>query len=69
MLHPDEEFMLRNKLFELTQEHRDLDVAIEQLRQNTACDQFMLARMKKRKLALKDQISRINSQLIPDLNA
>ncbi|WP_020394252.1 YdcH family protein [Thiolinea disciformis] len=69
MLHPDEEFMLRNKLFELTQEHRDLDVAIEQLRQNPASDQFMLARMKKRKLALKDQIARIHSQLIPDLNA
>lgn len=69
MLAPQEEQALRQKLFELRQEHRELDIAIEELRQDAECDQFMLTRMKKRKLLLKDMIQRISSQLIPDMNA
>jgi hypothetical protein len=46
-----------------------LDTAIEALRTNPNCDEFMLSRMKKRKLLLKDMMQRISSQLIPDMNA
>lgn len=69
MLSLEEEHLLRQKLFDLRQEHRDLDVAIEALRANSNCDQFMLSRMKKRKLLLKDMIQKLSSQLIPDMNA
>lgn len=50
-------------------EHRDLDDAITVLEQNTYVDQLQLRRMKKRKLQLKDAIARLESRLIPDLNA
>ncbi|TXH67528.1 MAG: DUF465 domain-containing protein [Thiothrix sp.] len=69
MLSLEEEHLLRQKLFDLRQEHRDLDTAIEALRTNPTCDQFMLSRMKKRKLLLKDMIQKLSSQLIPDMNA
>lgn len=67
-MHPDTE-ALHQKLALLSQEHRDLDRAIEALRQQGDFDEFTLTRMKKRKLLLKDMIARIHSQLIPDLNA
>lgn len=60
---------LHSKLAALTQEHRELDAAIASLIQEPGYDQFKLSRLKKRKLLIKDMISRINSQLIPDLNA
>ncbi len=69
MLDPQEEQALRQRLYELKQEHRDLDRAIAQLAANPEHDQFMLGRMKKRKLLLKDMIQRTASQLIPDMNA
>ena len=50
-------------------EHRDLDDAIEALRANTARDELQLARLKKRKLRLKDEISQLQGQLIPDIIA
>jgi hypothetical protein len=53
----------------LKAEHRRLDEEITALRENGAGDQLEIARLKKRKLLLKDQISRLESQLIPDLNA
>ena len=53
----------------LKAEHRRLDEEIAALRENGAVDQLEIARLKKRKLLLKDQISRLESQLIPDLNA
>jgi hypothetical protein len=64
-----EEQALRAKLAELTQEHRDLDAAIGALTSADAFDQIQLQRLKKRKLALKDMISRIESQLVPDIIA
>ena len=67
MLQDKEE--LHRKLAELTQEHRELDESIAHLAQEPHCDQIKASRLKKRKLLLKDMISRINSQLIPDLNA
>jgi len=60
---------IRSRLEQLQQEHRDLDAAIEALAQLTAPDQLQLARLKKRKLRLKDEISQLNDQLIPDIIA
>lgn len=57
------------QLVELRVEHRDLDQAIDRLAANPACDQLQLTRMKKRKLQLKDAIARLESRLIPDLDA
>ncbi len=60
---------LRHKLIELRSEHRDLDTAITRLTTDPWPDQLRLTRMKKRKLLLKDAIARIESRLIPDLDA
>lgn len=56
-------------LAELRMEHRDLDAAIEQLATVLGRDELQLTRLKKRKLLLKDQIARLESKLIPDLDA
>ena len=56
-------------LAELRVEHRDLDVAIEALAVAMGRDELQLTRMKKRKLLLKDAIARLESRLIPDLDA
>ena len=50
-------------------EHRDLDDVIHRLQLDLYVDQVQMRRLKKRKLMLKDQIARLESQLIPDLNA
>jgi hypothetical protein len=50
-------------------EHRDLDEVITRLQMDMHVDELQLKRLKKRKLALKDQILRFESELIPDLNA
>ena len=60
---------IRSRLELLQQEHRDLDAAIEALAQLTAPDQLQLARLKKRKLRLKDEIGQLNDRLIPDIIA
>ncbi|HJW40184.1 MAG TPA: DUF465 domain-containing protein [Rhizomicrobium sp.] len=65
---PDE-VALRAKLAGLTQEHRDLDNAIAALIESSARDQLQLTRLKKRKLQLKDEISKINDRLLPDIIA
>jgi hypothetical protein len=57
------------KLRQLRIEHRDLDEVISRLSLDLHVDQLQLRRLKKRKLLLKDQIARLESQLIPDLNA
>jgi hypothetical protein len=57
------------RLVRLRQEHRDLDSAIEALRISPASDQLQLARLKKRKLRLKDEIAQLEDQLIPDIIA
>jgi hypothetical protein len=56
-------------LAELRVEHRDLDIAIEALAHAIGRDELQLTRMKKRKLLLKDAIARLESKLIPDLDA
>mgnify|MGYP001822273557 FL=1 len=54
---------------ELREEHRDLDEAIARMVGDPSVDQLLLTRMKKRKLKLKDWISNLESQLIPDMDA
>lgn len=56
-------------LAEMRTEHRDLDAAIDLLASSMGCDELQLTRMKKRKLLLKDAIARLESKLIPDLDA
>ena len=58
-----------SRLVRLRQEHRDLDSAIEALRATPAPDQLQLARLKKRKLRLRDEIKLLEDQLIPDIIA
>jgi hypothetical protein len=60
---------LKNDLWELRIEHSDLDKIIEELASQPHIDQMLIRRMKKRKLQLKDLIEKIESELIPDLNA
>lgn len=57
------------KLRELRIEHRDLDDVIARLQLDFRVDELQMKRLKKRKLMLKDQITRLESELIPDLNA
>ncbi|MEI2685880.1 MAG: DUF465 domain-containing protein [Cypionkella sp.] len=63
------EEMLRVRLRVMLQEHRDLDEAIYALAATGRPDQLVLRRLKKQKLALKDQITRIEDRLIPDIIA
>jgi hypothetical protein len=60
---------LAQQLAELREEHRDLDQAILRMAEEPWVDQLRLRRLKKRKLKLKDWISRLESKLIPDLDA
>jgi hypothetical protein len=59
----------RQLLFELREEHRDLDLAINRMALDPRQDQLHLRRLKKRKLKLKDWITRLESKLIPDIDA
>ena len=59
----------RQLLLELREEHRDLDLAIERMATDPLLDQLHLRRLKKRKLKLKDWITRLESRLIPDMDA
>jgi len=65
----DSEYATRLRVIELRIEHRDLDDAIHLLATDPAADQLRLRRLKKRKLLLKDAIARLESRLIPDLDA
>ena len=60
---------LSKRLETLRSEHRDLDAAISALTQAETNDQLQIARLKKRKLALKDQIALIEDTLLPDIIA
>ncbi|HKL64261.1 MAG TPA: DUF465 domain-containing protein [Woeseiaceae bacterium] len=62
-------FSRLERLRELRMSHRDLDDLIDRLSEDPLVDQLRLRRLKKRKLQLKDMISRLESELIPDLNA
>ena len=60
---------MRVKLEELRTEHRDLDDVIQQLAETSPFNQLQIQRLKKRKLALKDQITKLESKLLPDIIA
>jgi len=62
-------FERMQRLRELRIEHRDLDDVICRVSLDIYVDELQLRRLKKRKLLLKDQIMRLESELIPDLNA
>ena len=64
-----ETFKHIERLRQLRIEHRDLDDVIHRLQLDLYVDQVQMRRLKKRKLLIKDQIARMESQLIPDLNA
>ncbi len=66
---PDDTAELEAQLARLMQVHRDLDTAIEALERMVAGDQLQIQRLKKRKLALKDQINCLEDQLTPDIIA
>ncbi len=59
----------RMRLAELRMEHRDLDDVITRLLEGPYVDQLQVRRLKKRKLLLKDVIARLESALIPVLDA
>lgn len=60
---------MHQRLETMRLEHRDLDDAIRALESQLYIDQLQLKRLKMRKLHLKDAIARVESKLIPDLNA
>jgi hypothetical protein len=63
----DRDSMLR-RLHEMRSEHRDLDTVIARM-ESQPVDQIQLQRLKKRKLKLKDDITRLESGLLPDIIA
>jgi hypothetical protein len=60
---------LKNRIEQLSLEHRDLDEVITRLLENTPHDQLQVQRLKKRKLLVKDQIAQLERQLTPDIPA
>lgn len=61
--------VLESRLIELRTEHRDLDDVIARLSAQLPYDQLQVQRLKKRKLQIKDLISRLEAQLVPDIIA
>lgn len=68
-MNKEEQRQLRESLARLKQEHRDLDGAINALVDSGRGDQLQLKRLKKKKLQLKDEISRVEDMLLPDIIA
>jgi hypothetical protein len=60
---------LRARIAELRLEHQDLDAAVVALEASVRPDQIRIARLKKKKLALRDQIVLLEDQLTPDIIA
>ena len=69
MIDPPDTERLQERLSALSQEHRDLDDVIARLEETAPFDQIQLRRLKKRKLLLRDVISRIEDMLLPDIIA
>ena len=64
-----DEDALRDRLAELRQDHADLDAAVNAIAISPLPDMLLIGRLKRKKLALKDEISRIEAQLTPDIIA
>lgn len=60
---------MKRRLVELRQEHRDLDLAIAAVDPDDRSSQMSIQRLKKRKLVLRDQITHLESALLPDIIA
>ena len=65
----DEDRALLAELKVLRQEHADLDASIEALGHMPIPDQLMIARLKRKKLILRDEIVKVESQILPDIIA
>ena len=61
--------VLRVRIAKLRQEHQDLDDAIHALQQGGRPDQIQIARLKKKKLGLRDELKQLEDQLTPDIIA
>ena len=61
--------LARARIDLLRMEHRDLDDAIAALLQSNTTDQLQIARLKKRKLRLRDELAELEDRLIPDIIA
>jgi len=68
-LDPQEEAKIRNQIAALREEHQDLDDAVRALEARPQPDQLQIARLKKKKLTLRDQISKLEDRLTPDIIA
>lgn len=65
----DSEQVLRARLADLMQQHGDLDVAVHAIAQSPMPDMMVIGRLKRKKLALKDEIGRLQDMLTPDIIA
>ena len=65
----DNQSQIVAQLQQLESEHRDLDDVIERLGDDKPFDQIKLQRLKQRKLALKDEITKLRSRILPDIIA
>ena len=68
-LDPEEEAQIRARIGALRQEHQDLDDAVRALEALPMPDQLQIARLKKKKLTLRDQIAKLEDRLTPDIIA
>jgi hypothetical protein len=60
---------VEHRLQALRTEHRDLDTVLSRISNDNAVDELQIRRLKKRKLHLKDTITRLESELLPDITA
>ncbi|PJI92820.1 hypothetical protein BC777_1682 [Yoonia maricola] len=65
----EQDEVLRVKLAVLRRDHRDLDEAIAALHARGGSDMLTIKRLKKQKLALKDQIAQLEDRILPDIIA
>ncbi|MGZ6012714.1 MAG: YdcH family protein [Caulobacteraceae bacterium] len=65
----DQDLVLRVRIAKLRQEHQDLDAAVHALERGPQPDQIQIARLKKKKLILRDEIKQLEDQLTPDIIA
>ena len=68
-LAPDEEARIRAQIAALREEHQDLDDAVRALEATPMPDQLRIARLKKKKLILRDEIAQLEDRLTPDIIA
>ena len=68
-LGPEEEARIRAEIVALREEHQDLDDAVRALESLPMPDQLRVARLKKKKLTLRDQIAKLEDRLTPDIIA